>query len=157
MRITKGGNVEYNDILKILAPCGLNCKKCFAFNEGEIKFYAVKLNALLGSFDKYAERFTELVDPVFGNYSSFNKLLDHFTCGDCLGCRKGTCEYKKCGVIACYQKKCVDFCFQCDEFPCDKTNFDPDLKRRWIHMNNRMKENGVEAYFDGTKDLPRYR
>jgi len=64
----------------------------------------VKLNALLGSFDKYAERFTELVDTVFGNYSSFKKLLDHFTCGDCLGCRKGTCEYKKCGVIACYQK-----------------------------------------------------
>jgi len=53
--------------------------------------------------------------------------------------------------------KGVDFCFQCDEFPCEKTNFDPDLKRRWFQMNTRMKEIGVEAYFEETKDLPRYK
>jgi hypothetical protein len=151
-----GGKMDYEDIVKILAPCGLNCEKCFAFENGEIHFHAAKLKTLLGSFDRYAERFSTLIDPVFENYSSFKSLLTHFTGGDCRGCRRGTCEYKTCGVISCYQKKGVDFCFQCDEFPCEKTNFDPDLKKRWIRMNNRMSEIGVEAYFEETKDVPRY-
>ena len=36
------------------------------------------------------------------------------------------------------------------------TNFDSDLHDRWIKMNRRMKDIGVEAYFLETKDLPRY-
>jgi len=65
-------------------------------------------------------------------------------------------KYPNCGVTSCYQKKRVAFCFQCDEFPCRKTNFDPNLKERWIKMNNCMEEIDVEAYFEETKDLPRY-
>ncbi|UCE19270.1 MAG: DUF3795 domain-containing protein [Gemmatimonadota bacterium] len=148
--------MEYEDIVRILAPCGLSCEKCFAFESGEIKFHATKLQTLLGSFDRYAERFSTLIDPVFEEYPSFKKLLAHLTVGDCRGCRGGTCGYKKCGVITCHQKKGVDFCFQCDAFPCEQTNFDPDLKRRWIDMNRRMNEIGVQAYFEETKDIPRY-
>ena len=59
--------------------------------------------------------------------------------------------------MTCHAEKGVDFCFQCDEFPCEKTHFDADLKRRWVQMNNRMKEVGVEAYYEETKDAPRYR
>jgi hypothetical protein len=51
----------------------------------------------------------------------------------------------------------VDFCFQCNEFPCERTVFDPDLKDRWIAMNARMKEVGVQTYLLETKDLCRYR
>ena len=39
---------------------------------------------------------------------------------------------------------------------CDKTNFDPHLEERWRKMNIRMKEIGVEAYYEETKDLCRY-
>jgi hypothetical protein len=148
--------MEYKDILDILAPCGLNCRKCLAYSEGEIRTHSIDLQKLLGSFDRYAERFS-LFLPVFKNYPFFKELLAYFTQADCNGCRKGACKYPNCGVIACYQQKGVDFCFQCDEFPCEKTNFDPDLKRRWIQMNNRMKEVGVETYYQETKDLPRYR
>jgi len=148
--------MEYKDILNILAPCGLNCFKCFAYSEGEIKSHSIKLKNLLGSFDSYAERFSKFL-PIFANYPSFKELLSYLTKGDCQGCRKGTCKYPNCGVFKCYKQKGVDFCFKCDAFPCEKTNFDPDLKRRWIKMNNRMKDIGVEAYFEETKDLPRYR
>lgn len=148
--------MEYKDILDILAPCGLNCRKCFAYSEGEIRMLSTKLQELLGSFDGYAERFSAFL-PVFKNYPSFKELLAYFTQGDCQGCRKGGGRYPNCGVRTCYQQKGVDFCFQCDEFPCKKTNFDPDLKRRWIEMNNRLKKIGIEAYFEETKDLPRYR
>jgi hypothetical protein len=148
--------LDYEKIKARLAPCGLDCTKCFAFSEGDIKFLSAKLEQLLGSFDGYAGRFSKFL-LIFSNYSAFKALLSYLAQGDCLGCRGGTCKYPNCGVIGCHKMKGVDFCFQCDEFPCEKTNFDPDLRRRWIQMNNRMKEIGVEAYYEETKYLPRYK
>ena len=148
--------MEYSEIVKMLAPCGLNCHKCFACSEGEIKVTSSKLKELLGSFDRYAERFQKFLS-VFKNYPEFKELLHYLAKGDCEGCRNGQCKYPNCGVINCYKQKGVDFCFECNEFPCEKTNFDPDLKRRWIEMNNRIKEVGVTTYYEETKDLPRYR
>ncbi|MFO7890825.1 MAG: DUF3795 domain-containing protein [bacterium] len=144
------------EILETLAPCGLNCRKCFAFSQGEIKRKSRQLEKLLGDFNNYAKRFSEFL-PVFYNYPSFKKLLDYFSNGDCSGCRNGMCKFPYCGVIRCYKEKGVDFCFQCEEFPCDKTNFNEDLHRRWIEMNMRMKEIGVESFFEKSKKLPRYK
>ena len=145
----------YGGILNVLAPCGLNCAKCQAFAEGDIKKHASELKRLLGSFDNYAERFSKFL-PVFKNYPAFKELLNHFAEANCKGCRKGDCKYPNCGVASCYKQKGIDFCFQCDEFPCDKTNFDPNLRERWIKMNTRMKETGIETYFEEVKNLPRY-
>jgi hypothetical protein len=142
-------------ILDVLAPCGLNCAKCMSFAEGDIKKNALELKALLGAFDNYAQRFRRFA-PVFENYPAFKELLDFFAQADCRGCRKGDCLYPNCGVAACYKDKGVDFCFQCDEFPCEKNNFDPNLRQRWIKMNTLMKEKGIEAYFAESKDWPRY-
>ena len=145
----------YQDILKKLAPCGLNCYKCFANSEGAIRDSSLKLQSLLGSFDIYAERFSSFL-PIFKKYPSFKALLTYLTEENCLGCRKGSCLYPDCGVRDCYKTKNVDFCFQCDEFPCKKTNFDSHLEKRWKQINNRMKKIGIEAYYKETKDIPRY-
>ena len=147
--------MNYSEIRAVLAPCGLNCGGCLAFAEGEIRRHSVRLKELLGSFDGYAERFSKF-RPVFENYPQFKLMLDHFTRGDCGGCRSGDCRYPNCGVAACFREKGVDFCFQCDEFPCDHSNLDGDLKARWLKMNGMMKEMGVERYYTETKDLPRY-
>ena len=148
--------MEYNKILDFLAPCGLNCRKCLGYTDGDIPRHSIELQKLLGNFDVYAERFSAF-SPVFKNYPSFKEMLAYFAEPDCKGCRRqGTCKYPNCGVAECYKKKGVDFCFQCDEFPCEKTNFDPHLKKRWIKMNNRMKEIGIESYYEETKDLCRY-
>jgi hypothetical protein len=143
------------DILKVLAPCGLNCAKCQFCGEGDIKKHAFELRRLLGSFDGYAERFSNFL-PVFANYPAFKALLWQFAEANCGGCRNGDCKYPNCGVAPCSREKGVDFCFQCAEFPCDRSNFDPNLHKRWIAMNRRMKEIGAEAYFEETKDQPRY-
>jgi hypothetical protein len=148
--------LNYNEILTRLAPCGLDCSKCFAYSEGEIRSLSAKLEQSLGAFDRYAERFSAF-SPIFSNYPSFKKLLAHLGQANCLGCRKGACLYPNCGVMSCHKEKRVDFCFQCREFPCHKSNFDPDLRRRWIQMNTRMKEIGVEAYYEEIKDEPRYK
>ena len=147
--------MKYHEILEILAPCGLNCKKCMAHVSGDIKHFSSMLQKSLGSFDSYAERFSKFW-PEFKAYPQFKTLLDYFTKGNCAGCRKGDCKYPNCGVAACYKNKGVDFCFQCSEFPCDKTNFDENLKSRWMKMNSRMKEIGVEPYYDEIKNDPRY-
>jgi len=147
--------LNYSDILDFLAPCGLSCRKCFAFTKGDIASHSEKLQELLGNFDVYAERFSTFL-PVFANYPQFKEMLAYFADPDCKGCRQGTCKYPNCGVVNCYKDKGVDFCFQCDEFPCSKTNFDPHLEKRWRQMNMRMREIGLEAYFEETKDLCRY-
>ena len=148
--------MDYTELLNLLAPCGLSCQKCFAYTQGEISMHSKELQKLLGNFDIYAERFSAFL-PEFKNYPPFKKMLAYFTEPDCKGCRQGTCKYPNCGVVDCYQQKGVYFCFQCDEFPCEKTNFDPHLHQRWVEMNNRMKQIGVEGYYDETKDLPRYK
>jgi hypothetical protein len=147
--------MEYQEILDDLAPCGLSCRKCFAHSEGDIAMLSTQLQERLGSFDIYAKRFSAFL-PAFEDYPAFQKLLAYLAEGQCDGCRKGTCLWPDCGVATCYADKGVDFCFQCDEFPCDRTNFDPHLERRWLQMQKQMKEVGVEAYHEETKDLPRY-
>jgi hypothetical protein len=59
--------------------------------------------------------------------------------------------------MACHKKKGVDFCFQCKEFPCNKTNFSEPSRKRWIQRMKKMKKVGVETYCEETKMLPRYR
>jgi hypothetical protein len=146
----------YEDIRRELGACGLNCCKCMAYYQGDIRKTSLQLQQLLGSFDRYAERFAAFL-PVFENYPAFKELLAHLTQADCEGCRSGQCKFPGCRAVRCHKSKGVDFCFQCDEFPCDDPGFDADLCRRWIQMNERMKEIGVEAYYEETKGLPRYR
>ena len=150
--------MEYNQLKDRIAPCGLDCSKCYAYVNGDIKNLSNRLKESLGDFDIYAERFTELIDgAIFKKYPDFKELLADFASADCNGCRNEQCKiFKDCKVRDCFEKKGVDFCFQCSDFPCDHTGFDPHLQKRSITINNRMKEVGVENYYNETKDKPRY-
>lgn len=147
--------MDYQEVLQHLAPCGLNCRKCLANVDGPIRAASTALQEALGSFDSYAERFSRF-EKVFAGYPAFKEVLAYLAQGDCRGCREGTCKFFDCAVMACHKAKGVDFCFQCPEFPCERTNFDPNLRARWLQMQLRMREIGVEAFFEETKDLPRY-
>ena len=145
-------------ILDALSPCGLSCEKCFANADGEIRRLSLQLREKLGNFDIYALRFeTEVDDPVFRNYPNFKKMLDYFASENCRGCRKQECKlYKNCGVRACQREKNIDYCHECDEFPCDRTGFDEHLLKRWAKLNQRIREVGIEKYYEETRDTPRY-
>ena len=128
--------MNYDKILTAMSPCGLSCEKCFAHEDGDIRKYSLKLKEKLGNFDNYAKRFAS---------------------ENCKGCRKENCKlFKNCGVRSCHQQKNIDFCFQCDDFPCNKTNFDGDLQKRWVKLNERIRDIGIESYYAETKDKPRY-
>ena len=54
-------------------------------------------------------------------------------------------------------KKKVTFCYECDEFPCDDPGgIDDDLKERWKNAGARMREIGLEAWYEEIKKRPRY-
>jgi len=146
------------EILKKLAPCGLNCENCFAFTEGNIRHHSRELKKALGNFTPYAERFSELLnEPVFHTYPYFATQLDLFAAADCKGCREENCKlYKACNVRKCSHEKQIDFCVECELFPCSDTGFDDNLYSRWLRMNTRMKEVGIEIYCRETMEKPRY-
>ena len=145
-------------VLEALAPCGLSCEKCFAHVDGDIRKYSRLLKEKLGNFEVYAKRFETLLgDPIFRKYPDFKEMLDYFAQGNCRGCRYEQCKlFAGCGVRACHQAKGIDFCYACDDFPCDHTGFDEHLHRRWIRLNQRIREVGVAQYYDETRDKPRY-
>jgi len=141
-----------------LAPCGLNCEKCFAHVNGDIRRYSLKLKEKLGNFNIYARRFETLLgDPIFQKYPDFKDMLDYFALENCKGCRNEQCKlFKTCGVRGCHQEKQIDYCYQCDEFPCNRTNFDKHLYKTWVQLNKKIKKTGIEQYFENTRTLPRY-
>jgi len=150
--------MDYEFIKSRLAPCGLHCGKCFAFSEGDISHLSKDLRYSLGNFDVYAERFVNIMnEPLFLKYPAFKEMLEFFSKGKCKGCRKEKCAiFKNCKVKKCSENKAVDFCFECPDFPCENTGFDENLQKRWKEINIKMKEDGVESYYNEIKDKPRY-
>ncbi len=141
-----------------LAPCGLSCEKCFAHVDGKVREYSRKLKEALGNFEPYARRYETLLgEPVFTKYPDFREMLDYFASENCRGCRNEQCKlFKDCGVRFCHQEKGVDFCYQCDAFPCTKTHFDENLQKAWVRINEIIREKGVEHYYEITLKRPRY-
>ena len=101
----------------------------------------------------YAKRYFELLDdPVYATYSDFKEFLNHLANASFARCREEKCKFfAACGVRPCAEFKRVDFCFQCNEFPCQKNRFDEHLYKRYVDINIRMKEIGVENYYDAVK------
>jgi hypothetical protein len=141
-----------------IAPCGLHCGKCFAFHKSAIKELSKGLKNELGNFDVFAERFVDLLnEPVFKKYSDFKELLNYFSSVECKGCRNENCKlFKNCKVRECYKEKKVDFCYQCNDFPCNDTGFDQHLYKRFVEINLKIKSIGIENYFGEIKDKLRY-
>ena len=150
--------MEKTDIKSKLAPCGLLCEKCFAYKYGQVIKLSKEMINNLGNFDNYAKRFVRLVgNPVFEKYPDFKEVLHYFASNSCRGCRAEDCQLnKECRVKLCYIEKKVDFCFECENFPCNNTGFDDNLLARWKAINIRMSEIGVEQYYNEIKRKPRY-
>jgi hypothetical protein len=150
--------MNYEQIKASLAPCGLSCEKCFAHVDGGIRRDSLQLKEKLGNFQPYAQRYEILLaDPVFKKYPDFQEMLEYFVSEICHGCRNEQCKlFADCGVRPCQQEKGVDFCYQCDEFPCKNTNFDENLYKAWIRINEIIKSKGLEEYYKLTLERPRY-
>ena len=134
-------------MVKCLAPCGLDCARCADYEYGEIKQLSLRLLELLGNYKALA-KIKKDSNPVFENYPQFFDVLNSFSQASCSGCRGDNvkCPLSTCSAKICQDEKSIDFCFQCDEYPCEK-QFSGRLRDRWIYINDRMKEIGAVEYY----------
>jgi hypothetical protein len=107
------------------------------------------------NFAAYAKRF-EAMNPVFAGYPAFAELLDFLAEGTCTGCREQGCLFQACKVPGCARKHGVDYCFECEKFPCDEHGMPDRLSELWRTNNENMRERGVAKWYRELKDKPRY-
>lgn len=85
-----------------------------------------------------------------------NQSYDETLCDGCGANRKSLHCKKMCVFIDCKQRKCVNFCLECDEFPCHTLQqFKSKMPHRIeiLESLNRMKEIGLEQWPCEMNDL----
>ena len=148
--------MEHEEIVERLAPCGLDCSRCFNYHDGQITQSATELRDALIGFEKRALHIAKDLYPELEAYEQFARVLDVMTRGQCHGCRSGGPQMPFCAARTCFREKGVDFCFECDEYTCSRNSYPELLAKKWHDNNERMKEVGVEAFYEESLRRPRY-
>jgi len=108
------------------APCGLYCGAC-----------GTVLADKEGSYEELAKKWGMKPEDLV-----------------CHGCKSETVAVfcQKCTFRDCVVSKKIEYCFQCDDFPCkDLVNFRNDQAAHHsvvLHNLNRMKEVGIEQWLE---------
>jgi hypothetical protein len=147
--------VTYDQVVRRLAPCGLDCERCARYKGGTVNRAAADLAAALQGFEAMAARVVDRI-PALAGYAGFEEILGVFVAADCAGCRQGEVPLPFCAARTCHREQGVDFCFQCSEYPCDRNQYPGNLAERWRTCNDRMREVGVEQYYQESLERPRY-
>lgn len=147
--------MDSDELLRRIAPCGLDCGRCLDNPDSPIGRQARDLARELGGFGRRAAFFSQL-DPVFAAYPDFERVLTRLGRGGCSGCRTGTCLLGDCRVKDCVRDRGVAFCFACPEFATCDPGLPPGLAERWRANNRRMAEIGLGAYALWLEGQPRY-
>ncbi|NPV93284.1 MAG: DUF3795 domain-containing protein [Firmicutes bacterium] len=147
--------MDYQEAVRRLAPCGLDCSRCADYAGGEIKELSARLAELLQGYLRVA-RVKAGQKPAFAGYPQFEEVLATFSRAACSGCRGDNvlCPFD-CTACRCTREKGVDFCFQCGEFPCSR-EINPVIRERWLSFNQRMKEIGVVEFYQEQSRVARY-
>lgn len=146
------------ELLKYIAPCALMCYTCSAYEKGAICTLSRQLHHYLeGMADFYDKNRQDQI----ATYKAFNSQLTEYMQGDCCGCRDKRhckCSIEGCFILECTLKQGVDYCGQCNAFPCDKVKdlFEETVYNQWLQGGMVIKESGIEAYWQQNKDKPHY-
>ncbi len=151
--------MERNEILKKVAPCSLMCHTCSGYNNGVICSSAkTLLKYLEGMEDFYEKHIPDAVE----SYNNFENVLCMYSNADCSGCR--STEHNGCSIDGCFLLECtknhnVDFCGECDEFPCEKTSelFEDEVYKQWLEGNQKIRDCGIESFWESNSENPHYK
>jgi hypothetical protein len=122
---------------KIIAPCGIDCHNCEIYEENVTDAIQTRLSAVTKTPKEEIK---------------------------CLGCKDDNIclllkiEGKNCKTLDCVKAKGVDYCFQCDTFPCEylmpladgADRFPQNIKLYNLCM---MKRIGIDAWEESVKDI----
>ena len=81
---------------------------------------------------------------------------------DCHGCRSKNhngCSIEGCFLLECTKSHNVDFCGECEEFPCQKVHklFEETVYKQWLEGNQQIRDYGIEYFWDKNSENPHYR
>ncbi len=150
-------------ILKSVAPCSMFCSTCTGCKYGEISLHATELLKLLEGHEEFLDKnlkaqYRDRLDE----FRIFQKRLKKFANPKCGGCRNGGssgCSIKGCIIPECVKEHNIDFCAECPEFPCQKvnnSNFKETTIKKWLDGTQKIKEMGIEKYYEEYKNVPHY-
>lgn len=154
--------VKY-DILNAVAPCSMFCSTCTGCKYGEISYHSKELLRLLEGHKEFLDKNLKKEHRhKLEEYLVFEKKLKKLANPKCNGCRTGGangCSIKGCFINKCVLEHNVNYCGECDLFPCEKVNkkvFSENIIKKWLDGNKRIKEVGIEKYYEEGKDIPHY-
>ncbi|HYE81942.1 MAG TPA: DUF3795 domain-containing protein [Clostridia bacterium] len=122
---------------KIVAPCGIDCFNCEAFEDNVTDEFQTRLSAIA----KVPKEEISCKGCVDGNICLFLKM-----------------QGKHCKTADCAREKGVDYCFNCDTFPCGYLMPLADEAKKYPHnikLYNLclMKKIGIEAWSEQAGDI----
>lgn len=151
--------MERSELLKRIAPCALMCHTCTGYYNGII---CESAKTLLNYLDGIKEFYEKHLPDAVESYSNFEEVLRMYSAAPCSGGR-GT-EHHGCSIEGCFLLECtknhgVDFCGECDEFPCEKTRelFEEEVYKQWLEGNQQIRNDGIEAYWENNSGNPHYK
>ena len=151
--------MEKSEILKKVAPCSLMCHTCSAYCSGVIcessKTLLKYLEGIKGFYEKH-------IPDAVESYENFEGVLRMYSGGPCSGCRSpehNGCSIEGCFILECTKDYGVDFCGECDEFPCKKTEklFEKQVYDRWLKGSQQIHDNGIESFWENNSEKPHYK
>ena len=148
-----------NDILQKVAPCSLMCLTCSAYNNGVI---CESSKTLLKYLDGMKEFYEKHMPDAVQSYSTFDEVLNIYSAAPCSGCRStghNGCSIKGCFLLECTKSHGVDFCGECNEFPCERTTelFEEEVYKQWLNGNQEIHDNGIESFWNNNSEKPHYK
>ncbi len=151
------------DILNAVAPCSLFCSTCTGCKSGEISKHAKELLRLLEGHEEFLDKNLKAnYRHKLDEFKIFKKKLEKYANPKCDGCRNGGangCSIKGCIIPSCTKEHGIDFCAECPEFPCSKVNekiYKKNVIDKWLRGNSKIKECGIDSYYEENKDIPHY-
>jgi len=122
---------------KIIAPCGIDCFNCEMFEDNVTEEFQARLSAMT----KIPKEKISCEGCNDGNICLFLKM-----------------QGKRCKTVDCVKEKGVDYCFQCDTFPCEylmpiadgADKFPQNIK---LYNLCQMKRIGVDTWAEKAGDI----
>lgn len=152
--------MEKEKLLDYVAPCSIPCYSCISFKDGPASEGARRVYNYSEGWCEFRSAYVpeEKREEWIKETKRFRDGLKFLGGASCPGCRNNPPSNKDgwgylegCVIPACVKEHGVDFCAECDEFPCDKIC---DKIRE--SGSRRIKEIGIEAYFEEKKDVSHY-
>ena len=154
------------EMINAVGPCSIMCYTCFGYLEGGIRKHAACLHELYkgcyeGHVNVYKDNLTKERIEKLNRIIIFNEMLQElYNKPGCEGCQSNNGEHGGC-IAGCKIPKCskehdVNFCADCEEFPCRKICVPESIRQIWLDGNNYIKEHGIEQWFEKNKNTAHY-